>query len=83
MVVRISTSLRYVIDIIGTDPLSLVEAWGISSALARSVLLDVVGRGKFVGVSGTCTNWLYNSRSPDFTIWGLEGEEKLKQMRYF
>ena len=51
---RISTSSRYVIDIIGTEPLSL--GGGISSALASSVLLDVLGRRKLVGVSGTCTN---------------------------
>ena len=31
-----------------------------------------------VGVSGTCTNCLENSRLPDSTIWGLEGEEIVK-----
>ena len=38
---RISTSSRYVIDIIGTDPLSLGElGGGVSSSLASSVLLE-------------------------------------------
>ena len=42
---RISTSCRCVIDIIGTDPLSLGKLeWGISSALASSVILDVLRR---------------------------------------
>ena len=42
---RIRTSPRYVIDITGPDPLSLGElGMGISSALASSVLLDVLGR---------------------------------------
>ena len=41
---RIITSSRYVIDIIGTDLLSLGELGGISSSLASSVLLDVLGR---------------------------------------
>ena len=43
---RISTSSRYMIDIIGTDLLSWGElgGGGISGALASSVLLDVLGR---------------------------------------
>ena len=41
---RISTSSRYVIDMIGKDPLYLGELGGISSALASSVLLGVLGR---------------------------------------
>ena len=41
---RIITSSRYVIDIIGTDPLSLGELGGISGALVSSVLLHVLGR---------------------------------------
>ena len=54
---RISAISRYVIDIIGPDPLSLGElGGGYSSALASSVLLDVLGRCKFVDLSGTCTN---------------------------
>ena len=52
---EICTSPRYLIDIIGIDPLSLGELGGISSALVSSVLLDVLGRWKLVGVSGTCT----------------------------
>ena len=41
---RISASPRYGIDITGPDPLSLGELGGISSALASSVLLNVLGR---------------------------------------
>ena len=40
---RISKCLRYVIDVTGLDPLSLGELGG-SSALASSVLLDVLER---------------------------------------
>ena len=55
---RISSSPRHVIDIIGPDRLSLGKLGGgeISSALASSVLLDVLGQWKLVSVSGTCTN---------------------------
>ena len=75
---RISTSSKYVIDIIGTDLLSYGELGegGISCSLASSVLLDVLGRCKLIGVSGTCTNGLDNSRFPDSTIWGAEGRGK-------
>ena len=41
---RISKSSKYVTDIIETDPLSLGELAGISSALPSSVLLEVLGR---------------------------------------
>jgi len=41
---RISTNSRYVIDIIGTGLLSLEDLGAISSALASSVFLDVLGR---------------------------------------
>ena len=40
---RISKCRTYVIDITGLDPLSLGEL-GVPSALASSVLLDVLGR---------------------------------------
>ena len=55
---RISTSPRYMIDITGPDSLSLGQLGegGISSALESSVLLDVLGRCKLVGLLGTCTN---------------------------
>ena len=54
---RIGTSSRYVIDIVGTDSLYLGKfGGGVSSTLASSVLLDVLGRWKLAGVSGTCTN---------------------------
>ena len=65
---RINTSFRYVIYIIGPDSLSLGELRGISSALASSVLLDVLGRWKLVSVSGTYANWLDNSPFPDSTM---------------
>ena len=41
---RVSTSCKYVIDIIGMDLLSLGELGGIFRALASLVLLDVLGR---------------------------------------
>ena len=41
---RISKSRRYVIDVTGLDPLSLGDLEGGPSALASSVLLDVLGR---------------------------------------
>ena len=37
-------SSRYVIGIIGTDPLSLRELGGLSISFGISVLLDVLGR---------------------------------------
>jgi len=51
----------------------------VSSALASSVLLVVLGRWKIVGVSGTCKNWLVNSRFSDTTIWR---EGKSWKLRY-
>ena len=49
---RISKCRRCVIDVTGLDLLSLGELGG-PSALASLVLLDVLGRWKLVGVSGT------------------------------
>ena len=80
---RISTSSRYVIYISGTDPLSLGELGGIFSALASTVLLDVLGQLKLVGMSGTCTNWLDNSRFPDSAIWGAGGRGKIETNEVF
>ena len=52
---RIRTSPRYVVNTTGLNQLSLGEL-GRSSALASLVLLDVVGRWKLVGLSGTGSN---------------------------
>ena len=53
---RISKCRRYVIDVTVLDPLSLEELGMGFSALASMVLLDVLGRRKLVGVSGSCRN---------------------------
>ena len=74
---RTSTSSWYVIDITRPDPLSLGELGGGDFlCFGSSVLVDMLGQWKLVGVSETCTNWLNNSCFPDLTNWGLEGEEK-------
>ena len=44
LVGRISKCLRYLIDVTRLDPLSLGKVRGGSSALASSVLLDMLGR---------------------------------------
>ena len=44
---------RYAIDLFGYGLLGGVRR---SSALASSVLLDLLGRRKLVGMSGTCEN---------------------------
>ena len=76
---RISTSCRYEIDITVLDPLSFRGVGGISSTLVSSVLLDVLGRYKLVGVLEICANWLNNSLFPGSTIWrGLEGGDIVK-----
>jgi len=70
----ISKCLRYAIDVARLYSRSLGEL-GWSSALASLVLLDVLGRGKLVGVSGTCTNCLDKVVFPDSTFWGAEKEK--------
>ena len=78
---RVSTSSRYVIDVIGMDPLSV--GGGISSTLAISDFLDVLGRRKLVGVSGIYTNLLDNSRFPDSIIWWAGGRGKIEKNEVF
>ena len=75
LVERINTSPRYVINITGLDP----QFFGELGGGGFPVLLDVLGRWNLVGVSGTCTNWIDNSRLSDTTIWGdLEGGKPWK-----
>ena len=72
---RISKCRRYVTDVTGLD---VTGELGGSSAMGSSVLLDVLGRWKLVGVFGTCTYWLDKVVFPDSTIrGGAEGRGKI------
>ena len=79
MVDRISKCRRYVIDVTILDPLSLRG----SSALASLVLLDVLGRWKLVGVSGTWSNWLDKFDFLVPTIWDAEGRGNIRKKDVF
>ena len=70
LVGRIRKCRRYVIDVTRLDPLCLGKLGRGVQCFGELVLLDVLGRGELVGVSGTYTNWLDKVVLPDSTIWG-------------
>ena len=79
LVDRISKCPWYVIEGTVLDSLSLGELGGGFRDLASLVLLDVLGRWKLVGVSGSCTNWLDKVFFPGSTIWGAKGRGKIRK----
>ena len=88
LVGRISKLCRYMIDVTGLDPLffgELVGGGGVH-CFGSLVLLDELGKWKFVCVSGTCIIWLDKVFFfPNSTIWGggAEGREKIRKNEVF